>query len=290
MTVRLSHRLRRFAFRCLLASALAWPAAAMAVPVDHCGFHSATQCEFELADTEELCGWSNLAKPTPTSDHTVATHDSTPFNRIASVYIPTFQAAPEADNHSRVPTVAEIAAAACERAGVSLQQIAEPFAMVGPEIAPQDSIISVATLEQWWLEAKAQAGKLGLESSATVGGPIDMDPVTQIESVVEVTPIDVLVGSSPLIATLEVEESSVNEQVSSFWNLYPTAANPFCVRGHAGGMTAEHDPMWSEFDAAVAEPTSPSDLDVMGSADCMLDHLLCQVSGWMNGCRCQTPS
>ncbi|MFK8114063.1 MAG: hypothetical protein AB8B91_17810 [Rubripirellula sp.] len=325
MTSRLSLRLRRFTLRCLLGMAVAAPGIADAAPLDQ-AYRNATPCEFELADTEELCGWIGI-ETSEQADFTqpLCTHDSAPVPRIATltrtprlspaimIAKPTVSTFSDGD---AIPTVAAIAAAACARAGVSVEQMAEPFALVGPFVpgTPQatESIASVATLQSWWKEAYDEAQKIAdsdaeiaridSEIEALAGDePLDIESYREfgpsrlvesfpaIESLtpsltveitdevvsgVEVAPLDFLVGSSAVVATLEEGylPYDLGARDVQVWSLFPSATQPFCVRGRMDGLDA--DPMWQEFDQVVS---------VQGSADCLLNQLVWEVSGWMEG-------
>lgn len=318
MIVRFSHRLRRYALRCLLAAAAtAAPTFAFGAPLNHCApLRSETACHSEFADTEELCGWVDIETEQQEASATLATHDSCALAHVASLPRPTEQTEPtNNDSPISVPSVAAIAAAACARAGVSVEQIAEPFAMVGPflnEEQANESVLSIASLESFWNSARDQA-KTVLENAEdevaadieelAANEPLDVDPYEDLgpsrlvdsfpaieslaapaETGIEVSPLDPLTGGSAMIVTLEEDYFPYDLSVRDLkiWNLIPIASHPFCIRSQAD--ISDVDPMWQEFDKVVAEEveSDPQDtIAVHGSADCLLNNLVWEVSGWI---------
>ncbi len=295
MNVCFSLRRHRFALPILLAIAVAaFPRVAPAGDFD-CGSdivpitEEATACEFESTATEELCGWVDLEP-----------YDSAELPRPVE----------NANDAELSGTVAAIATAACASAGVSVEQIVEPFAMVGPCL--DNSLEMVQRFQGWWNAAAAEAEALRLaEAEAEFGDTIDVqeqldliateepvdvenhggsvlvDKFTKTETKADqpgvyVTAIDMLVGGSPIIATIEEEDYlpyDLSARDIKLWSVFPISTRPFCVRSH--GDDIETEPMWQDFDQLVANAvevqTPPSSYASCGSADCLLDELIWRV-------------
>jgi hypothetical protein len=283
MTVRFSQQLYQ-TFRLLFAAfTVSLPSLATAGDDHHTsGAASLTSCHFELAGTEELCGWVD-----------VGTHDS------ETVPTPAAQPSqPESDT-----TVAAIASAACASAGVSVQQIVEPFAMVGPYL--DQSLQSVERFGRWWKDAVTRT-RDELEAKAELQDKIDalaalepidierlgpsvlVDDLAPVvdggELTIEVIATDPLVGSSPMIFTIEDTYLSydMSQRDMKLWSVLPTPSRPFCVRSHA-----DASPLWRDFDELVLHSernrlaSSPEPVAVCGSADCHLHELLWRMETWV---------
>ncbi|MGI9471606.1 MAG: hypothetical protein ACR2NZ_08760 [Rubripirellula sp.] len=224
-------------------------------------YESASPCGFELAGTEELCGWGPLG-----------THDSAPTPTLAP---PKHIAKPDNSSPS-VPTVKEsiamLAATACRSAGVSVEQIVEPFVMVGPYL--NDSLDSVQAFQTWWdgardgiypqpdplqaqLDAIAAQEPIDVESfgvSILTFEAISEDAPSVLRKVtgIEVKAIDRLVGSSAIIAT--VEEDYMPYDLSArdlpLWSVFPVSTQPFCVRNQIDEFDSAV--MWKDFDHVVS--------------------------------------
>ncbi len=325
-------QIRRVAIRCLLTFAATMaPNVAGADDFD-CGSKilpsavASTSCDFELDGTEELCGWGE--------DCPLATHDSglLPTPAAAAILPPSPVASrPVASKSSLDTSVTAIATAALASAGVSVEQIVEPFAMVGPYL--DNSLEMVKGFQGWWETALTQAESLKNASAAlqdeldmiaaeepvdveNFGPSVIMDMPPTIEAVaepdsLEITAVDVLIGSSPIIATIEavaepysLEITAIDVLIGSspiiatieddylpydlsardltLWSVFPTATHPFCVRSHLS--TLNESPMWDEFDQAVHADDSVAPIletaSVTDSADCLLYDFIWQVETW----------
>ncbi len=305
MNVCISSHLRRFGFRCLLTFAAAVsPIVARAGDFD-CGSDftysatSATPCDFELDGTEELCGWGD--------DCPLGTHDSSVLPTPAGLAIipPAPVASPAAASTSLLnKSVSAIATAAFASAGVSVEQIVEPFAMVGPYL--DDSLQMVQDFQAWWETAQAEAVSMKTAADAiqdeldriAAQEPVDVEsfgpsvivnqlPTKQTAigpSRIQVTAIDALIGSSPIIATIkdDYRPYDLSARDLKLWSVFPTSTHPFCVRSHMDAL--DDSPMWEDFDRAVQADTdvapSVESFAFAGSADCLLYELIWQFDTW----------
>jgi hypothetical protein len=134
-------RCHRFTWSCLIAvAALSASTLVSSRSLADDDFDSIVANDYEA----ELCGW--------------ATHDSCPFAVSEVSTEPT-----PADTTTPRPlanldeSLAALATAACASAGVSVEQIVEPFAMVGPHF--QQSLQSVKNFQQWWENAAEQTNE-----------------------------------------------------------------------------------------------------------------------------------
>lgn len=323
MNVCISPKLRRLALRGLLTLAAAvTPALSQAGDLD-CGSEIAstmtwmTTCNFELEGTEELCGWGDDCPP--------GTHISgvLPTPAPQATLPPAPVASPSAESKTSLDkSVAAIATAAFASAGIAVEQIVEPFAMVGPYL--DNSLETVREFQAWWKSAQTEAESMKTASDAIQDEldriatlePIDVEsfgpsvvvkrsvvvnrravveqsvivnrpPVKQpaIEPGIQVTAINALIGSSPIIATIEetYQPYDLSARDLKLWSVFPTATRPFCVRSHMQAL--EDSSMWEDFDQAVqAEtPVAPSVEFVAncGSAYCLLDELVWQFDNWV---------
>jgi len=289
MNLRFYRQLRRLPLHGLLILAsAAFPMAASAVDLD-CESEmvpvigTSTPCEFELAGTEELCGWG--------------THDS---------YEPSTPAKPAASS-SPVATFESsftiIATAACASAGVSVEQIVEPFAMVGPYL--DQSVETVRKFQSWWGTAVGEAASRQAASTVVTVDlqdeidaiaaqePIDVEslgksvlvvPTHQLDVLqpgIRVTAIDKLVGGSAIIATIEDDylPYDLSARDMKLWSVFPTSTHPFCIRSR--GDDLDVSPLWQDFEAAVHSQSDVSEEDASyvfsGSAECLLDELIWKV-------------
>lgn len=159
-------------------------------------------------------------------------------------------------------SIATIAAVIGEQTGVAFQQFVEPFAMVGPAI--DDSVAMVRGLEQFWNGIVAlhelSSPVCTDEAIAAIAAlePIDVErhgpsvlirePETPQQSVpgIQVTPIDSLVGSAPMIVTINEPYLPYDLSASDLRlrSVFPISTKPFCVRS----QVADWDiiPMWTE--------------------------------------------
>ena len=117
---------------------------------------ASTSCDFELDGTEELCGWGDYCP--------LATHDSgvLPTPTAAAILPPAPTASiPAASRSSLDTSVTAIATAALASAGVSVEQIVEPFAMVGPCLDNSLEMVRIVReISVWYLFCKAPEGPL----------------------------------------------------------------------------------------------------------------------------------
>ncbi len=183
MKVSLSRRFRHIALNCLVASitGVITLAASNTVPAEEvpCGGEfqlcneTLSSCQFELHQAaqrvaviereceQELCGW--------------ATHDSCPIavTRVATRTSSSFDT-----------SIAAAAATACASVGISVEQIVEPFAMVGPQVV--NSYQKVKQFQDWWrkttetsIEAQQQDDDVADEIAQSV--PESQDPVIKAD-------------------------------------------------------------------------------------------------------------
>ena len=127
----LSRRLRRTALAAMFlvlsplgASAMDPCAGFEGVPITD--FPSASTnlssaCCFELDGTDELCGWG--------------THDSAPVARVASLDTLTADRLEDDEISGKPMSPASVASVLLGAMGIHVQQVTEPFAMVGPGLA-----------------------------------------------------------------------------------------------------------------------------------------------------------
>ncbi len=219
----------------------------------------------------------------------------------------------EADSASA--TVGILASAACARAGVCVEQLIEPFAMVGPYI--ENSLDAVKQFQAWWdaagrteKEDETSASDLiefdffrveiGLDRSVEVAvmEPINTQAFGRSVLVAEFKgfpndPIalqanpprkDILVGCSPMIFTIEETYMAYDMTARDvqLWCVFPTTTRPFCIRNRGVGFDAS--PIWDEFDQVVQpQATVPSDSlasRFQCSAYCMLDECVERLENW----------
>jgi hypothetical protein len=236
-------------------------------------YETATPCGFELAGTEELCGWIPMG-----------THDSGPLPTLAPPkHLTKPRSTPDEKRSEVQESLAMLAATACRSAGVSVEQIIEPFVMVGPYL--ENSVASVESFESWWAESldemipKADPLQSQIDAIAAQE-PIDVesfgisilvfaaipedalatspsDPNTNKKLGIEIKPLDNLVGSSAIIATIEEDYMPYDLAARDLplWSVFPVSTQPFCVRNLIEDF--DSDSMWRDFDHVVRN--SPAD-------------------------------
>lgn len=121
--------------------------------------------EFEMTEAEDpsqWCGWG--------------THDSVPLSRPR----PRSRTSSNFDQ-----SLAAAASAACASVGVSVEQIVEPFAMVGPTVA--DSIERVQQFQRWWNQTLAAAESIASDLAAT--GPLTELALDEVAAEADVPPL-----------------------------------------------------------------------------------------------------
>jgi hypothetical protein len=225
-------------------------------------------CTQDAPACEELCGWVEMG-----------THD-TPTDGAADG---------EASDDAAMQ-------------GVAVEQVVEPFAFVSSYLKQSRS--SVERFQQWWEQALAQSRairdaeiefaeqrELQTElNTLAAQEPIDVNglgesvlveafprSVAEVESIV-VTEIDPLVGSSPMIATIEDAylPYDLSTRDMKVWSVFPLATRPLCVRSHTYAA-----PLWDDFDQLVEQRVDarPATMPqaVWGSADCYLDECLWRI-------------
>ena len=223
-------------------------------------------CEWE----DELCGW--------------ATHDSCPIS---------IEETPCGEPASTIEqSVAAAATAACAHHGISLEQIVEPFAMVGPHLANQ--LTQIREFDQWWANAIEAAtsptapNEVRQESendeseidALAAQEPVDVDSLGPSvlnaatgdrETAIEAAPTrDAFsindpatsqVGASAVIVTLD--DAPLPYDVSAgeipVWSFFPLVTQPFCVRG-CGDLDSRS--LWYSLD----EMATPDEVDASPQA------------------------
>jgi hypothetical protein len=352
MKVRIFRQFSRNASHFLITSAIAIASlgspGALADDVE-CGGQVAKQEELPPSESlpteavefqyeEDLCGW--------------ATHDScyvfdpevaVPYPRIATRTSCSFD-----------QSIAAAAATACATAGISVEQIVEPFAMVGPHVS--DSMKRVKEFQQWWQKMIAEAQNVQPatpgpppESSISEGSPKALDTWREFgESIVERAveppfvveehidrlaleePVDVdpwggsvlvaddsefylplpdppsipdasvaQVGASPVIVSIDDTywPYDLSARDLRVWSVFPLVTEPFCIRGRHDTQLSSDS--WADLDQATTEriielsteesvdtplvADQPADVVyeaplIEGSADCLLDELVWQVT------------
>ncbi len=266
MIPRIYRRLRRIA----LASLLAVTASATADSFCVAGglpiyldteISGETTCNYgqrQVADrppSDELCGWVDAAdddakRVDPCDDFQsfgFATHDSCPVLGRDNSFPkkPTSKSVPL--EISPAVTASGLAAAAVAMTGVKVQQFVEPFAMIEPYL--QDSLTNVNRFQDWCqsLVAKADIAKRTREERS-IREAIDLiareepiDVVTKVDVIrvplIEVTPLDPLVGGSAFVATIDEEymaydwtKRDIKMATTFSVKMFPVATPRFCMR------------------------------------------------------------
>ena len=218
MTVRFSNSLRRFTLRCLVAIATA-VTPTFALAIDDL---AQSPSEAVRVDMHRLIGWTSAQPDLLTHGYgcefsgcgfsAIGTHDSAPpqLNQLPPppTVVETIdteidsEAAPQIavldeQQSDQIATpsdnaITAIAAAACAATGVSVEQIVEPFAMVGPYM--DDSAELVQSFNQWWGSALERAKAI---QAAEESDPIENDPIViaeydeDMKAITALEPIDV---------------------------------------------------------------------------------------------------
>ncbi len=138
----MTRRLSQIILPCLIAAGILSssivPTTALAADAD---IDSIVADEYEA----ELCGWGTCGW---------GTHDSAPIEVEAEEDCVTPTATPTRTAANFDASLAAIATAACANVGISVEQIIEPFAMVGPHLT--QSYQSVQEFQRWWAAAAEQ--------------------------------------------------------------------------------------------------------------------------------------
>ncbi len=179
--------------------------------------------------------------------------------------------------------VATLATAVGAYTGVALHKIIEPFAMVGA--ATDESITMVRILDQWWDSAVDYAESVQrVETEDAIQAIAEMEPIDvesygpsvlslsdqAVDSIdfpgtgIVVTPIDNLIGSAPMIFTINEPYISYDMSAADLRlrSVFPISTQPFCVRSRAAQWNPT--PMWTEFDQVfvpVARKPIPEPVD-----------------------------
>lgn len=221
-------------------------------------------CQLRWED-DELCGWAS------------ATHDS-----IAYRYVPPAEPA-SASDMTVDGSITQGAAIAFASAGISVEQLLEPLAMVTPYI--DNSLEKVRQYQSWWGAAVATAERMRQEdedresdvneqlSRIAAEEPIDIEsygpsvivdafPTTQFipegEPGIEILPLKRNVGSTAIIVTIEDSYMPYDlaDKDLRLWSVLPESTRPFCIRDSEHGWDAEPHfqaaSLWRQFDAQVA--------------------------------------
>lgn len=204
---------------------------------------------------QQLCGWASLG-----------THDSSPLPTLAPP--PLISKA----NSQRACKVSQ-------SSQVSINIFFEPYAVVGPSL--NDSLKAVQILQDWGQPAahhhadpnevlrdplEIQLQELATQEPVDVEslGPSVLLPTNRKRPGIEIARIDPLIGSSPVIATIEEDYMpyDLSARDLRLWSAFPIASHPFCVRGQTEDHLASQ--LWDDFDTAMAraKATNP---DVLGS-------------------------
>ncbi len=95
---------------------------------------------------------------------------------------------------------------------------------------------------------------------------------------IEVTPIDSLIGSAPMIVTINETylPYDLSEADLRLRSIFPISTGPFCVRSRAAAWNPV--PMWTEFELP-ADARVP-DLKITGPVDCWLEDLIWKIDSW----------
>lgn len=207
-------------------------------------------------------------------------------------------------------SITAIVAAVASSKGVSLQQFVEPFAMVGPEV--EDASRMIREFDRWW-KSMVEFGKtlssasmdqaindianlepidvnsidLDVHGPSVLERPEDVADATEqptqgielgIELGIEVTRLDSLVGSAPMIATINVPYLPYDLSASDLRlrSVFPFTTQAFCVRSRVAQWNPV--PMWTEVDQFQAEPQQPE--SAVGPVDCWMEELISKVDDW----------
>ncbi len=238
-----------------------------------------SSCEFELQQSEtanefedELCGW--------------ATHDSCPVPRVAmaSRTSSTFQLYPDAlawpieetepqPSNTFEESLATAAATACASAGISVEQIIEPFAMVGPNMP--HTLEQVKRFQQWWADAfekaKAEAERAADEEEADEASEPAVE-ATAVEEVIDEAGVIAAVEAFPAPTVDEVLDSiaeavglSADKNAAEDAEAVDVVAGPIDADAEASEFAEPSvDPAWELLASEDATETSPSDLEQWG--------------------------
>ena len=236
-----------------------WPSSCvfeLADANDHRGRAAAEKCEAENA-VPVLKGTASEYEIIATVIVGLGTHDTVMMPSMAAARIastdtpesahkPGFQAPSDLKTTAFTTTFLSVA-------GVRVQQFAEPFALVATkhgEQAIRNQLASVDRFIAWWSTLADSAPPSDTESPAEVPSGIEAkiselalsEPLDTIEAprevpvdAIEISKLDLLVGSGPMIVTIQETylPYDVTRSDLDLWDSYATASEPFCVRDRA---------------------------------------------------------
>lgn len=164
---------------------------------------------------------------------------------------------------------------------VVVDQVVEPYIAVGP-FTP-NSLTSIRAMDKWIIPLSTEKAprndayltpldlrlqELAAEEPVDIEncGPSVLIPENRPLNVsrIEIAPINPLIGSSPVIATVEEDYMPYDLSARDLqdWNSFPIASHPFCVRTDiADKQTAG---LWAEFDTAMALSKSSDPVELNG--------------------------
>jgi hypothetical protein len=266
MNVRPFQTLSRYASPCIVSLLLGLMTMTNGVTADD----YMTTCNYN----DELCGWVDIETESK-------------------------QEAPTTILEGSIVTIATAVGAST---GVPFNAIVEPFAMAGPTI--EKSLKMVRILDQWWESAVAYAEQMqscgtdeAIDAIAALE-PIDVEaygpsilsfsdtPIEEADLLttgIEVTPINNLIGSAPMIVTLDEPYMPYDLSADDLRlrSVFPLTTQPFCVRSRAARWNPV--PMWTEFDVVTVatrekEPI-PDPVD-RWMVDSSIEQLIAVVDAW----------
>jgi hypothetical protein len=281
-------------------STLSIPSLTFAAPPDSLP-EDACQLRWQEEETE-WCGWTPLA-----------THDSVAYRPPAPAREPASESDTTVDG-----SITQGAAIAFASAGISVEQLLEPLALVTPYL--DNSLEKVRQYQSWWGAAIATATRIQQAEQTAPADPtvaqqlsriatekpidtecygpsvvVDAFPVTvqlipEGEPGIEILPLDRRVGGSAIIATIE--------EAYLPYDVLPTSTHPFCI--HAEGDIWDAAVMWQTFDEHVATDSVEDAADAFASeeavvdvaivepvvdhcgfADCVLESLIWNTENWI---------
>ncbi len=219
-------------------------------------------------NVDDLCGWIDRSAPRESEPQSPVTTES----RISATPI----------------AASVIAATALSTTGIHLQQLAEPFALVGPYFdGPtfDSSLRSVRRLQSWFdgLAANAKSRRdaelqIAINDIA-LQEPIDVATVKKVSSSVmvaavehssiEVVKLDALVGGSAFVFCIEEDYMAYDwaPRDLKMWSVLPSAPRPYSFRAT---------------DDLLADWVMGKDLEprytIASSPECLLDDLICRIA------------
>ena len=218
-----------------------------------------SQCNHELEGTEGYCVWEDRTKEPEyeimamvivgLGDEDASLLPSMAAERIASTAptAPTDSAKSKVTDDGVASDAAVFTTTLFGLAGVKVHQIIEPFAMVASQRGDQlmqQQIAGVDHFLTWWSTIELDQPQdmdiedriLQLAQAEPIDISIEADQTTesieQAEPAIEVTRLDHLVGSGPMIVTIRETYMpyDLSQSDLQLWDIYPNGAHPFCVR------------------------------------------------------------